>query len=998
MKANNAMIDLAVIGAGIKGCLTALRAAQSGLNVVLVEKRQFPGQEITAGGHTFIRTEGEERFNRLCPTWLQRIFSLRNEQEAMAPEGLTKQWLMDALEQHGAAVLYCAEAAGITHAQAGTTGVLLATPFGPMHLAARKVADATERLNLGRLISGIPYVSGRVVVRGVFEMENVKGDAAGLSSVESRLSLVKGSLRVHPTLRNDTKAVEFAYEDEASGICAARSVLETRRIAKAEAIAACLRQSIPEFAEASLSFHANDAYFEGDDTRFPSDAAAFPSIEGLRSLSPLQWGFSLNDLADAWEEAGRLAQWAAEATEAVGATDGAAAEATGASPERQGTAQLVMNGEELAWSQEDLTPYADEGMPVCLSLVSAERLAARAKPPVFQADICIAGGGAGGSMAVVSASRSGKSVAVIESNTLLGGTHTVGLVTGYYDGYRGGMNQKIADEAQAFAQPTGLWKSGGGLPHASYLNHHLQEPGVRYFGASLVCGTLKEDGRVKGVLAANEDGLFLVEAHVTIDATGNADVAAFAGAAYELGDPETGMVQSYSVWGTDVLPTGSFLSNRYLNDQGICHPDLYSERLRAIREGHLDNSPFHISPMVTVRESRRIKGEDELTIRNILDDRLYDNVVAVACTRADSHAYTSSPLARIGGLGAGKEVQVRIPYGCFIPKGIEGLLVAAKALSGERDATSFCRMNADIKNAGYAMGLAAAMAVDQGSGVRDIDLPKLQGRLKELGILPEWTFRGQERTDTAKLAGQAAESDLDALTALLRRPREAALPVLEALYQEGKRGLAVHALAWFGSASGAVELEEELAQAIDQGRHRSLPMLNAFRASIRWGRDYGDDFTLVNRLIMFAGRSGDSRLAVPLARLIADTEGFGPLHPGIMPYDIRRDDIVRYPFYNRLLNIAYAAAERADQCLVPALETLLSRDGVTGYAVEQGSTARPRFMLAHAEVRLARAAVRCGSTLGREIMASYLNDKHSFFRETARRELEQAGKAAVLSF
>lgn len=959
--------DLAVVGGGLKGCITAIRAAQAGLKVVLVEKRQFPGREITACNHTFIGTQGEKRFNRLSPVWLQRLFSMRDNREATAPEGLTKQGLMDALEQHGVQVLYTAEAVGLIRSQSGVTGLVLATPLGLMHLAANKVADATERLNLARTISGKAYAAGDVVVHAVFEMEGIKELGGDFRQVEAKLDLVTGSLKAHSTLRNDTLAIEFAYQDQAEPQFTARSGLENRRVAKSNRVAACLRESLPEFQNASLSFYANDAWLEGDE-------AAPPAIEGLRCVQPLPWGFSLEDIADSWEEAGRLVQWAKTPSQSL--------------PPGNDHASVLIHGKSLEWKPQKPAPYQDEGMAVQLKLIQPESLLEAI--PSFQTDICVAGGGAGGSMAILSAAESGRSVAAIEANTLLGGTHTVGMVTGYYDGYREGMNQRVAEEAQKLALAIGNESNKGGIPHIAYFNQRLQAANILSFTASFACGALKEGNTLKGVIAVNEDGLFLVHSRVTIDATGNGDVAAFANAAYEIGDPQTGMVQSYSVWGSEVLPVNSFLLNRYLNDQGICHPDLYSERLRSIRDGHKDNSPFHISPMVTVRESRRIKGEHELTIRDILDDRLYPDALAVSSTRADSHAFTSSPLARMGGLGAGRQLQIRIPYGCFIPRGIEGLLVAAKAISGERDATSFCRMNADIKNAGYAVGLAAAMAVEQGVGVRGIDLPKLQQKLQELGILPDWAFQAQEKPDLPKLAEAAAKDDEHAFLALLRRPRDQALPVLEDLYRQGDRGLLVLALAWFGSQSGGDELADQLTQALNENRHHSLPMLNTFRGSIRWGRDYGDDFTLVNRLVICAGFSGDSRLAEPLARLIADTEGHGAVNPRIMPYDIRRDDIAKTPFYYRLMNIAFAAAHRADPRLAPALEKLLAREGVTGYAVPLASHERPRFMLAHIEVQLARAAVRCGSSLGRSVLEAYLNDKHSFFREAARRELAAA--------
>ncbi|UQZ87539.1 putative FAD-binding dehydrogenase [Paenibacillus konkukensis] len=953
--------DLIVIGGGLAGCMAAIRAADAGLSVVLAEKREYPGREIAAFNHTFVDLEGEERFNRECPQWLTRLFSMRDDQEAMAPDGLTRQWLIEALEASGVTVLYSAIAVGLTQDEDGVTGVLLATPLGVMHLAANKVVDATERHNLCRIADGKPYLSGTVRVDAVFEMENMQGLPTGLEAVEGKLSLIGGSLRVHPTLRKDTTAIEFSYMEEAGRPFVARSELETRRIARSGEVAAALREHIPCFANASLSHHAYDALLSGE----PIDP---PEITGLMAAPSLRWRFSLGDVAQSWEQAGAVASWVCESAAF-----------------RCGVERLRIGGAVLPFDRTMLAPYADDGLKVELSRFDVSTI--QHQLMTFDNDICVVGSGSGGGMAMLAAAESGKSVAVIEVNTLMGGTHTVGRVTGYYDGYRSGMNNSVGEKAKAFAQTTGKHEGHGGIPHASYLNDRVVQLGVQVFTASFACGALMEGMRVTGVVAANEDGLFGIRAHVTIDATGHADMAAFAGGAYEIGDPETGMVQSYSMWGAEVYPAPLHVMHRFLRDPGICHPDLYSERLRAVRDGHLGNSSFHISPMVTVRESRRIVGEHYLTVRDLLDDQVHDDVIAVACSRADSHAYTSSPLARMGGLGAGKEIKVRIPYRCYIPKGIQGLLVAAKALSGERDATSFCRMNADVKNAGYAIGLAAAMAVDNRSDVRNIDLPALQSTLKTLGILPDWAFAESGLSDIDQLANKCSVSEEEAFIALLRRPDHDALPVLERLYNEGKRGYVAHALAWFGSDLGGEQLATLLNAAIDEGRHRVLPYLNMNFGLFREGRHYGDDYTLVNRLIVLAGRSKHEATIEPLARLIADTEGFGPQHPGIAPYYTLREDIPRHPFFYRMLNIAYAAAEKADQRLAPAMDRLLSRPGVTGYATELHSAGHPQFMLAHAEISLARAAVRCGSAVGLTVLAAYLNDTHSFFRQTARREL-----------
>lgn len=970
-------VDLVVVGGGLAGCMAAIQAARRGLNVVMAEKREYPGREIAAYNHTFVDPAGEERLNLECPQWLARLFAMRNDKEAQAPDGLVRQWLIDELEAAGVTVLYGATPVGVTRDEAGVSGVVLGTPFGILQLPARKVADATERHQLLRVLGGRPYAAGTVQVNAALDMEQANlADAADFdfSQAEKELELVQGSLRLHPSARRDTVIVEFAFPDNGGGLFGSRSRLEANRISKSWEISSYLRKHAPGFAEAHTSHLAYDALVSGGDG---TDTAEPGGLEGLRSLPPLPWGFSLGHVAEVWRQGAVIADWAAASASA------SVSESSVAAP---GGDELLLRDTAIPLDLSALTAYEDDGLPVVLYRIPDSMLAS-CLPVASAADVCVIGVGAGGGMAMLAAAEAGRRVAVLEAHSLFGGTHTVGRVIDYYDGYRRGISGKAGEWSGAFAQTRRELKEQGGVPYATFLNHCARTHNVSIFSGTIACGALMEGNRVQGVIAANEDGLFAVQAAVTIDTTGNADMIGFAGADYEIGDEETGMVQSYSLWGMELYAVPSYLMNRYYNDRGICRPDLYSERLRAIRDGHYRNSPHHISPMVTVRESRRVLGEDYLTVRNILDNKTYGNVIAVANTRADSHAYTSSPLARLGGLGAGQEIRLRIPYGCFIPKGVEGLLVASKAMSGERDATSFCRMNADIKNAGYAIGLAAAMASGSGCGVREIDLPALQEKLKELEILPDWAFAAPEPPDIGALAERTAEGDEAALLALLRRPAEKALPVLEELYRSGKREFTVHALAWFDSELGGGEIASLLADAVAAGRHRTLPMQNMYSGQFRWGKHFGDDFTLVNRLVMFAGRSGHDAPVEPLARLIAGTEGYGPLHPWMFIYDQEREDMVQYPFYKRMLAIAQAAAERADGRLAEAIDALLSREGITGYAMDVKAVGHANYMMAHAEISLARAAVRCGSAKGRETLSTFLNDKHAFFRETARREL-----------
>lgn len=975
-------MDVLVVGGGLAGCLAAVRAAQAGRSVVVVEKRAYLGREISAYNHTFVGCQPDDGALRRCPEAFRRLFRAHGEGEILAPEGMIRQYLLAILEEQGIPVLFEAEPVAATVADGQATGLLLACPAGLAWLPGRAILDASENANLLRLLADRASIAaGDALVHAVFEMglpsQSDRPEDRELAEAEQALGLVAGSLRLHPTLRNDTVAIEYAYQTETNGERGlARSRLESASRQKSVDVALFLKTKVPAFAQAGLSHLAYECHVVQPGSPPPASPCA-----NLAAAPVLPWGFSLDEVADT----------AAQIESLLAQLPFAPAAGTGGS--------LRGCGKPVPLADLSPEPCTDDALPAPLFRIARPAIL---EPAVaLSCEVCVAGVGTGGGMAMLAAAERGGDVVALEVNRDLGGTHTTGGVVGYYAGYRGGASAAAIEEAKRLNPPQIIGSSPGGRSHAELLRRKAASLGVRPLTGTRICGAIMRDGRLVRVLAANEDGLIAIAAKVSIDATGDGDLAALAGARYQIGDPHDGMVQSYSMWGKDVYPTPSFLAQRYLTDPGLFHPDVYSERLRAIAVAHRGNSSHHISPMLTPREARRIEGEHALTMADILTQRIFPDTLAVACTQTDSHAYASSDFDRLGGAGGGAPLHVRIPYGCFVPKGIEGLLVAAKAISGERDATCFCRMNADIKNAGYAVGLAALAAAKAGCGVRDIHLPVLQAELKQLGILPDWAFAAAapaDRLDDALAA--LPDGGFAALQRVLYFPADQALPPLEARYAQladqkpadpfhSERAQLCLALAWHGSALGADFLAALLERAVAEQRHITLPHLRAFRMGVVAGGKGEDDYTLVNRLLVMAGRSGGREIVAPLARLIADLPGLGEPVPHVMPYDRERKDIVAYPFYSRLRNVAYAVERKADPALVPALETLLARDGLTGHSVPVGASSSPRYMLAHLELWLARAAARCGSRIGAAILVRYLGDTHVFCRRHARRELVQ---------
>ena len=78
-----------------------------------------------------------------------------------------------------------------------------------------------------------------------------------------------------------------------------------------------------------------------------------------------------------------------------------------------------------------------------------------------------------------------------------------------------------------------------------------------------------------------------------------------------------------------------------------------------------------------------------------------------------------------------------VPYRCLLPKNVDGLLLASRALSITYDAHQAFRMQNDIQRIGEVAALAAVHAVRQGVLPREVDLAALQPILKERGLLAD---------------------------------------------------------------------------------------------------------------------------------------------------------------------------------------------------------------------------------------------------------------------
>ena len=135
---------------------------------------------------------------------------------------------------------------------------------------------------------------------------------------------------------------------------------------------------------------------------------------------------------------------------------------------------------------------------------------------------------------------------------------------------------------------------------------------------------------------------------------------------------------------------------------------------------------------IGIRESRNIIGDYQLQKEDVLSGRQFPDSVVRGAYPIDIHdpkgGRTQFQFIREGG-------SYSIPYRCFLPQGVENLLVAGRCLSATPEAHGTTRIMGAVMGQGQAAGTAAALAVQAGAAVREVSIDQLQAQLVRDGAM-----------------------------------------------------------------------------------------------------------------------------------------------------------------------------------------------------------------------------------------------------------------------
>ncbi len=870
-----------------------------------------------------------------------------------------KRTLDEALLEAGVQFLFgCYATDVLRDASGNVTGIVMANRSGRQAVKAKVIIDATPRAAVARMagVTFQPYPAGlqtfkRIVVGG----EVRSGEGIRARKMPTPVPTKDGPRRkaIEYTLNIPMKDGSFA------------SFAEAEQIARD-------KTWHPEQGDASeMLFQVPPDPMKGK----KSLSGAWPgakkiNLDVFRAMGTKRL-FVLGGCADISRDAAEKLLRPLELMKVGSRIGAAAASAAKRLPKprdvrlRGKSVTLVTSGD----VRENLTGI--RRMQTKVVAVPAER---QAVPVLGEVDVVVVGGGTGGAPAGIAAARQGAKTLVVEYLHGLGGVGTLGLIGKYYHDYRVGFTTEI-DEGLAKLGGSEEGDSGKGQAwnielKMEWYRRELRKAGADIWFGTLGCGAFVENGRVKGVVVATPQGRGVVLAKVIIDSTGNADIAAAAGAECVYTDGSGVAVQGAGLPPREIGARYTNTDWTFIDDSDVI--DVWRAFVVAKKKF---KDAYDLGQLIDTRERRRIVGDFVMSPLDIANNRSYPDTVVIARSNFDTHGFTIHPVFLLRPPDK-KAILVNVPYRCLLPKGLDGILVTGLGVSAHRDAMPVIRMQADIQNQGYAAGVAAATAAKTGKGFRDIDIKALQKHLVEKGNLPERVLTDKDSFPLAReKIAQAVErvvNDFEGLEIVLAQPQDAML-LLRNAYKTADSEKAKLAYAYILGMLGDVAGAETLMEAVQsRGWDKGWNFTGMGQ--------FGMSLSKLDSLIIALGRTGDKRALKPILEKVK-------------LLDAKSE-------FSHCRAVAMALEALGDTAAAKPLAELLRKPGMTGHAFTDIDKARRRTPRSSEDTQtrnnslreliLARALYRCGDYegLGEKILKEYSRDLRGHYARHAQAVLK----------
>ncbi len=432
--------------------------------------------------------------------------------------------------------------------------------------------------------------------------------------------------------------------------------------------------------------------------------------------------------------------------------------------------------------------------PEAVHSVSSKKMTVKNGDPW---DVIVVGGGPAGCAAATAAAREGANVLLIEGTGALGGMGTSGLLNAWCP-----FTDKEKIIYKGIAEKV-FQESKKGVPHVKgddwvpINSEHLKvvyddlvsSEGVSVlFFSTMAAVEMKQKGVVDAIIVANKAGLTAYKANLFIDCTGDGDLAAWAGAGFDMGDG-TGDVQQGTLCFTlsNIDPyeyslVGSVHSNR---KDGPVYKMLGSGKYKLIKDSHINDKyvgpgflafnaghvtvdstdPASLSAammtgrkiarqfrgglaeyepnvfaasflagtgaLMGIRESRRIRCDYTFTLEDWLDRRDFEDNIGRNAYYIDVHKSDATHYPRYD-----KGESHGVPFRSLLPVGLKNVFVAGRCMSTDHYAHGSLRVMPPCLVTGEAVGVAAGQICKAKTpDIHAVDVKQLQKRLLNVGQL-----------------------------------------------------------------------------------------------------------------------------------------------------------------------------------------------------------------------------------------------------------------------
>jgi hypothetical protein len=440
---------------------------------------------------------------------------------------------------------------------------------------------------------------------------------------------------------------------------------------------------------------------------------------------------------------------------------------------------------------------------------------ARQVPLYGEYDVAVLGGGPAGIAAAVAAARAGRRTLLIERYGFLGGMGTAAGVTnfcGLHANVHGEMHRVVQGIASELLDR--IDRLGGlNAPHlilgkilaqaydtAAYkiaaddlLATHKVDILFHALGAGVVMHDIRS---INALMVETKAGRQAVRAGIFIDCSGDGDLAAWAGAPFEIGDDQGHMLypsmmfrlngidpeKAGDAWrtipalmekaeaaGTHKFPRKAAIVRpqrsqiewrvnftQVAREDGAAvsglDPDEMTRgeiegRRQAVKAfeflrtvpGFEKSYIVDLPPQLGIRETRRVVGGYMLSGEDVLGCASFEDSIGVNGWPMESHVagdviFKFPPIPESRGYN-------ELPYRMLVPEGIDNLLMAGRCASMTHDGQSAARVSGACFAMGEAAGAAADLALSGNTIPRDIAVEKLQQALQQQGA---FIGRGQK--------------------------------------------------------------------------------------------------------------------------------------------------------------------------------------------------------------------------------------------------------------